>query len=85
MLDRAEKDGIASTVRDLNLKENQLYGWRHKRRLEGLTTEEQKLQHSELARLKREVVRVEKGNSFLNKRRRTSRSSRSEVRHDPAP
>ena len=36
VLDRAEKDGIAVTVRDLNLKESQLYAWRQKRRLEGV-------------------------------------------------
>jgi transposase len=67
VLDRAEKDGIAVTARDLNLKESQLYAWRQKRRLEGLTTEEQKLQQSELARLKREVARLEEEAAFLKK------------------
>jgi transposase len=67
VLDRAEKDGVAATARDLNLKESQLYSWRQKRRLEGLTTEEEKLQQSELARLKREVARLEEENSFLKK------------------
>lgn len=67
VLDRAEKDGIAVTARDLNLKESQLYAWRQKRRLEGLTTEEQKLQQSELARLKREVARLEEETAFLKK------------------
>ena len=66
-LDRAEKDGIPATARDLNLKESQLYSWRQKRRLEGLTTEEEKLQQSELVRLKREVARLEEENSFLKK------------------
>jgi len=67
VLDKAEQDGIAATARDLNLKESQLYGWRQKRRLEGLTTEEQKLQQSELARLKREMARLEEENAFLKK------------------
>ena len=67
VLNRAEKDGIAATVRDLNLKESQLYAWRQQRRLEGLTTEEQKLQQSELARLKREVARREEEIAFLKK------------------
>jgi transposase len=67
VLDRAEKDGIPATARDFNLKESQLYSWRQKRRLEGLTTEEEKVQQSELARLKREVARLEEENSFLKK------------------
>lgn len=67
VLDKAEKEGIAATARDLNLKESQLYGWRQKRRLEGLTTEEQKLSQSELARLKREMARLEEENTFLKK------------------
>ena len=66
-LDRAEKDGVAATARDLNLKESQLYAWRQKRRLEGLTTEEEKLQHAEIARLKRDLSRLEEENAFLKK------------------
>ena len=66
-LERAEKDGIAAVARDLGLQESQLYTWRSKQRLEGLTTEEQKLQHSELARLRRELARVEEENAFLKK------------------
>lgn len=66
-LKRAEKDGVAATARDLDLAESQIYGWRQRRRLEGLTTEDQKLQHAELARLKRELARVEEENLFLKK------------------
>ena len=66
-LERAEKDGVAATARDLNLNEGQLYTWRQKQRLEGLTTEEQKLQHAELARLKRDLARLEEENTFLKK------------------
>ena len=66
-LERAEKDGIAAVARDLGLQESQLYTWRSKQRLEGLTTEEQKLQHSELARLTRDLARMEEENAFLKK------------------
>lgn len=66
-LERAQKDGVAAAARDLGLKEGQLYAWRQKQRLEGLTTEEQKLQHAELARLKRDLSRLEEENAFLKK------------------
>lgn len=66
-LKRAEKDGVTTTARDLGLAQSQLYSWRQKKRLEGLTTEEQKLQNAELARLKREVARLEDENAFLKK------------------
>lgn len=66
-LARAEKDGIAAVARDLGLPESQLYTWRQKQRLEGLTTEEQKLQQGELARLKRDLARLEEENAFLKK------------------
>lgn len=66
-LKRAEKDGVAAAARDLGLAESQIYGWRQRHRLEGLTTEEQKLQHAELARMKRELARVEEENAFLKK------------------
>lgn len=66
-LKRADKDGVAVAARDLGLAESQIYGWRQKRRLEGLTTEESKLQHAELARLKRDVARLEEENAFLKK------------------
>ena len=66
-LERSEKDGVAATARDLNLNEGQLYAWRQKQRLEGLTTEDQKLQHAELTRLKRDLARLEEENTFLKK------------------
>jgi transposase len=66
-LERAEKNGIAAVARDLDLQESQLYTWRQKQRLEGLTTEEQKLQHADLSRLKRDLTRLEEENAFLKK------------------
>lgn len=68
-LKRTEKDGVAVVARDLELSESQIYSWRQKQRLEGLTTEEQKLQQADLARLKREVARLEEENTFLKNRR----------------
>ena len=66
-LERAAKDGTAVAARDLGLSESQLYGWRQKQRLESLTTEEEKLQRAEVARLKREVERLQEECAFLNK------------------
>ena len=66
-MDRADKDGVATVAKDLGIRESQLYAWRQKRRLEGLTTEEEKLQHGEIARLKREMARLEEENTFLKK------------------
>lgn len=66
-LKRAEQEGVAVAARDLGLAESQIYVWRQKRRLEGLTTEEQKLQQAELARLKRDMARLEEENAFRKK------------------
>jgi transposase len=63
-LKRAETDGVAVAARDLGLAESQIYSWRQRRRLEGMTAEEQKLQHAELARLKRKLAWVEEENAF---------------------
>ena len=64
-LKRAEQDGVARAAKDLGLAESQLYNWRQKKRQEGQTTEDQKLQQAELARLKRELARLEEENTFL--------------------
>ena len=66
-LKRADKDGVRTAARDLGLAESQIYSWRQRHRLEAMTSEEQKLQHAELARLKRELARVEEENQFLKK------------------
>ena len=64
---RAERDGVAVAAKDLGLQESQIYAWRTKARLEGQTSEEQRLMQSEHARLKREVARLEEENAFLKK------------------
>ena len=66
-LERADRDGIPKVAQDLGLSESMLYSWRAKRRLTGQPFEEQKLQQAELARLKRENVRLEEEVAFLKK------------------
>ena len=66
-LARAAQEGVAMTARDLGLPESQLYAWRTKAKVMGQTSEEQRLQQSEHARLKREVTRLEEENAFLKK------------------
>ncbi len=64
---QADRDGVPAAAKNLGLQESQLYGWRLKAKQEGQSNEEQKLQQSEHARLKREVVRLEEENAFLKK------------------
>lgn len=64
-LKRAERDGVAVVARDLGLAENQIYAWRRKRQVEGAVSEEQRLKDAEIARLKRDMVRLEEENTFL--------------------
>jgi transposase len=67
VLERAAKDGVAQVAKDLGLAESQIYAWRAKRQHGNLPLEQQKLQQAELAKLKREVNRLEEENSFLKK------------------
>lgn len=66
-VERAAKDGVPLVAKDLGLSEATLYSWRSKKQQGGDTLENQKLQHAELARLKRENARLEEENSFLKK------------------
>lgn len=66
-LARAAQDGVAAAAKDLGLQESQIYAWRAKARLEGQTSEEQRLLQSEHARMKRELARLEEENAFLKK------------------
>lgn len=66
-LDRAKKDGVAVAARDLKLKDSQLYSWRQSQQRTGETNEQARLQHAELARLRRDNARLEEENSFLKK------------------
>jgi transposase len=66
-LERADRDGIPTVAKDLGLAESMLYSWRAKRRQTGKPFEDQKLQQAEMARLKRENVRLEEEVAFLKK------------------
>ena len=66
-LERAERDGVKQTAKDLGLAEAQLYSWRAKQKKYGQPLEEQQIQQSELARLKRDVLRLSEENAFLKK------------------
>lgn len=66
-LERALKDGVTQAAKDLGLGELMLYAWRAKRQQGNSSLEQSKLQQAELARLKREVSRLEEENLFLKK------------------
>ncbi len=85
-LKRVERDGVAVVAQDLGIAETPIYAWRRKRHIEGTVSEEQRLKDAEIARLKRDMARLEEENTFLKKASAYGeRSSRSEVRPDPAP
>jgi transposase-like protein len=82
VLECAARDGVPKTALDLGIAESMLYSWRAKSRQTGQSFEDQKLQQAEIARFKRETVRLEDEVAFLKKRPRTLQNSRSEVRDD---
>ena len=67
-IERAEKDGFPEAAEDLGIPVSQLNSLRSKKRQGGgQPLEQQKLQQAELARLKREVNRLELEVAFLKK------------------
>lgn len=66
-VERAKKDGVSQAAKDLGIPESMLYYWRNQKNKSGDTIENQKLQQAEMARLKREVDRLEQENAFLKK------------------
>lgn len=66
-VERAAKDGVPRVAKDLGIAESMLYYWRAQKNKGGDTIENQKLQHAEMAKLKREVSRLEEENAFLKK------------------
>jgi transposase len=66
-VERAKKEGVAKTARDLGIAEPMLYTWRKKHETTGICFEDQKIQQAEVARLKREVSRLAEENQFLKK------------------
>lgn len=67
VLGLAKDNGVAQTARDLGIAESLVYSWRAKAREFGSTLENQKIQSSELMRLKRENARLQEENDFLKK------------------
>lgn len=67
VLERAKKDGVAKVAKDLGISECIIYNWRKQLERTGIPFEEQKIQDAELARLKRENVRLAEENAFLKK------------------
>ena len=89
---RAVKDGVPAVARDLGLQPAQLYAWRGRAQQQGQDVEAQRLAQSELARLKREMTRLEEENAFLKKPHEVSWGLRSAYaraggspQDDPAP
>jgi transposase len=66
-VERAEKDGVPQVAKDLGIAESMLYYWRAQKNKGGNTIENQKLQHAEMAKLKRENERLQEENAFLKK------------------
>lgn len=66
-LRRAEQEGVATVAQDLKLPASHLYIWRAKAHQRGQSSEEQRLQQAENAKLKREVARLEEEVAFLKK------------------
>ena len=66
-VERAAKDGVPQVAKDLGIAESMLYYWRSLKNKGGDSIENQKLQQAEMARLKREVSRLEEENAFLKK------------------
>lgn len=66
-LERAEKEGIPQTAKDLGLPESMLYSWRARKNQSGQSLESLKIQQAEMARLRRENARLAEENSFLKK------------------
>jgi transposase len=64
---RADIDGVPQVAKDLGIPESALYYWRSQQKKGGDSIENQKLQHAEMARLKRENMRLQEENSFLKK------------------
>ncbi len=66
-VERALKEGVSQVAKDLGIKESLLYYWRTQKKRGGDSIENQKLQQAEMAKLKRELERLQQENAFLKK------------------
>jgi transposase-like protein len=68
-----QREGVPQVAQDLGIAESQLYSWRAKLRQGGDSLEHQKLQQTEMAKLKRDIAHLAEENAFLKKWQCTSR------------
>jgi len=66
-LELAKRDGVPKAAKDLGIQESMLYSWRANQKKMGHSFEFQKLQQAEIAKLKRDLARVQEENDFLKK------------------
>lgn len=66
-IERAAKDGVSQVAKDLGIQESMLYYWRAQKNRSGDSIENQKIDQAEMAKLKREVNRLQEENAFLKK------------------
>lgn len=66
-LELAKRDGVPKAAKDLGIASSMLYSWQVKQRMTGKPFEYQQLQQAELAKLKRDLTRVQEENEFLKK------------------
>lgn len=76
----AARVGITSAMKQSGLNESQFYAWRGKAKREETEGESQRQLSAENVRLKRQLAEKEGELATLKKRRRTSRSTRGDVR-----
>ena len=67
VLERAKQYGVKQVAKDLGLAEAMVYSWKAQREKAGNSLEHQKIQQSDLARLKRENTRLQMEVDFLKK------------------
>ena|ERR1700722_1407120 len=66
-LERAKRDGVPKAAKDLGIAAAMIYSWKKRRAQTGIPFENQKLQDSEVASLRREVARLSEECAFLKK------------------
>ena len=66
-LELAKRDGVPKAAKDLGVPSAMLYSWKAKQKMTGQPFEYQRLKEAELAKLKRDVARLQEENDFLKK------------------
>lgn len=81
----ADRIGVPEAARQLGIDSGLIYNWRKARRMTQTSAEAEQLLATENARLKRQLAEQTEELTILKKRRRTSRSTRSEIRLHGSP